>query len=100
LVLPSTPLKKERRVFAPPEMWESVDEAAAFHSDAYKELGIKETLPSNELAVELLTWALDLFWKDKGGRPKNATDRAKKVVAFAETLKADLAAKKSNDNNR
>lgn len=86
-------------MFLAPTKWDEIDETAEFHSDAYAEMGIKESLPSNELVAGFLDWALDIFWKDKGGKPKKGSPEWKrKVREFAEFLKARQAEKKSDDS--
>jgi hypothetical protein len=97
-LLPRTP-KVERRVFLEKALWEKLTEAAEFHTDAFKsierskdEKPIEETVSRNDLVERFLVWALDQFWVAKGGEPKDAADREKKVKAFAKELKAKIDA--------
>jgi hypothetical protein len=91
--------RDEKRVFLKPAMWRDLEDTAAFHSEAYSEMGIKGTVSRNDLVEGFLDWALESFWKDKNGRPKNAADRKKKVAAFADQLKAKLAARAANSDD-
>lgn len=90
--------RDEKRVFLKPEQWAELEDTADFHSEAYAEMGIKGAVSRNDLVEGFLTWALDAFWTDKGGRPKNVADRKKKVALFAEQLKAKLATKTNDDS--
>jgi hypothetical protein len=105
-LLPKTP-KVERRVFLEKAFWDQLSEAAEFHTDAFRaiergkdEKAIEETVSRNDLIERFLIWALDQFWAAKGGEPKDAADREKKVKAFARELKAKIDAANAADAQR
>lgn len=81
------PDRPARQVFLAPEMWRELSEAADFHTLVFKKMGVEETVSRNDLIESFLTWALDAYWDDKGGKPKTEAERSTRVAASAEKLK-------------
>ncbi len=98
-LLPKTQ-KEERRVFLELALWEDLTDTAEFHTETFKEMGADEKVSRNDLIESFLRWALKAFWDDKGGRPKTAAERKKKVAAFAEWLKAERAAQAQSNQEQ
>lgn len=80
--------REERRVFLAPEFWAELTEVAEFHTEVFKAMEENETVSRNDIIEAFLRWAVDSYWEDKGGSPTGQGDRAKKVEAYAERLKA------------
>jgi hypothetical protein len=82
------PRKKpvDRKVFLEEDLWKELSDAAEFHTKVFEELGSDEKVSRNDIIDTFLRWALDAYWDDKGGKPKNATDGAAKVKRHAEKL--------------
>lgn len=87
--------RDEKRVFLAPEKWLAIDDVAAFHDEAYELLKIKQSVSRNDVVERFVDWALEQFWEAKGGRPKTAAERKKKVAEFAEEMKAKIEARKA-----
>jgi hypothetical protein len=87
--LPQPKATVSRQVFLTEEMWEALKEAAKFHSDTFKSLGSKEGVTRNDMIDAFLTWALESYWEDKGGRPESKEDWAKKVERHAAAIRSD-----------
>jgi hypothetical protein len=85
--LPTPKATVSRSVFLTEEMWEQLSEASRFHSETFKKLGSKEGVSRNDMIDSFLTWALESYWEDKGGRPSSDEDWARKVARHAEALK-------------
>jgi hypothetical protein len=81
--------RKPRSVLLEPEFWAELSEDAAFHTDVFRAMDPQNpSVPRQDLIESFLKWAHEVYWEDKGGKPKNAADRAAKVQATAERLKA------------
>lgn len=81
--------RKPQNVKLLAEFWEELKEAAKFHTEVFREMDPNNpSVSRNDVIENFLRWALDVYWDDKGGRPKNAADRAAKVAATAAKLKA------------
>lgn len=85
-LLPKTK-REERRVFLDPSLWEELSDVAEFHSEVFAAMGAQEKVSRNDLIESFLTWAMESYWEDKGGRPISREDREKKVRRSAEHLK-------------
>jgi len=86
------PLRPDKRVFLPPELWEGLSRAAKFHEEAFAKMDRHESVSRNDIIESFLTWALDTYWKDKGGEPlPSGPDREKKVAAFAAKMAKEEA---------
>lgn len=79
--------REERRVFLPKKMWAALDQCAEFHQAAFDFIGAKESVSRNDLIQTFMGWAIDAYWAEKGGAPKNEKDRAEKVKRFAEAMR-------------
>lgn len=82
------PRKKlvRKPVFLPQEVWDQLQECADFHGEVFREMGDDEKVSRNDIIQSFLKWAIDAYWKDKGGKPTNEKDRAAKVKRHAERL--------------
>lgn len=78
-----------RQVFLTEKMWEELKEAARFHSDLFKELKSSEGVSRNDLIDFFLEWALEAYWKEKGGKPTSKDDWDRKVIRAAEQVRAE-----------
>ena len=81
------PERPARQVFLALEMWTKLSEAADFHTLIFEKMGETETVSRNDLIESFLKWALEAYWEDKGGEPKNEAERASRAAAAAEKLK-------------
>jgi len=89
---PSVPLKSkpkttDRRVFLTPEVWADLTATAKFHTLAFKEMGHKQSVSRNDVIESFVGWALEEFWRDKGGRPANEKEALEKARRWADRTK-------------
>jgi hypothetical protein len=75
-----------RNVFAEPELFEAWTIISKFHSEAFKEAGVREGVSRNDMMVHYLRESAVEYWLDKGGFPADAADWKAKVLAYAKRV--------------
>lgn len=88
--------RPDKRVFLPATLWESLSEVAAFHEETFKAMGRDESVSRNDIIEDFLKWAEDEYWSDKGGKPKTAAERSKKIADYAKQLRKEEDAAKAD----
>lgn len=81
--------REERRVFLEPSQWADLTDAADVHTEAFRAMGVEETVSRNDLLEGFLTWAADVFWAEHGGRPSTKAERERVVASLVSKLKAE-----------
>lgn len=97
----------QRLVSFDPDDWAELKEIAEFHSDVFKKMGADQNASRQDMHAALMKWAIDEYWKDKGGKPTSKADWAEKAEKFSHRLKkkweealAEEAAKKKEQEKR
>lgn len=80
--------KKKQWVSLKPKLWADLKYAAKFATRVFHHTGQPETVSRNDFIEDSLTWAIDAYWKDKGGAPTNDEEFEKKAAEHAAKLMA------------
>lgn len=84
------PRKEQRGLLLPIWLWDALSKDAEFVKDAYKQLGLKESVSRNDMIEFYLLWAHREFWAERGGPPTTERDRQEKVSRHAAELAEEL----------
>lgn len=82
-----TRLLPPKKVVIEEGLWAELQELAEFHQATFKKMGSADKVSRTEVVDTFLRWAVEQFWKDRGGKPTNESDRDKKAGDYAAFLK-------------
>lgn len=88
-------LATPKKVVLADDLLKRVDQVAKFYDDVFRKMGAKDPSTSRtEVVDEFMRWAIDQFWKDRGGEPQTGEERSRRVAQYAGEL--EKQAEKSN----
>lgn len=80
----------QRLVSFDPDDWAELKTIAEFHSDAFKAMDAEQNVSRQDIHAAFIKWAIEEYWKDKGGKPSSKTDWAEKAQRHGNKLKKEL----------